>query len=553
MRITRALLAGLLSLWTALTPLAALAFEGPTSAQADASIAEIRKLDAPLADDVARLKRDLDALVPEALAAGASLPKTTPERVAELDRRGHDFVDRTQLLIADEKLKPAVVDKTLNPAFFYVVVRLSMIGLESTPMHLDEVSAALGEIERRADALDADTKGVGPAADAKVKEPFEERLNALNAEGTRVWNRLHAAALNIDDLGTTFSDEPAGKGSFRRVLTPAGRLDEKANPLQTRVAELSQKLQGIDRRLHGDAARVAAAAAPEQSEALRARTNELLIDPFDRAGELGLTIVASRPGGGRSAGAVPAPVPAAAPAAVSRGATLLDLRHVPVPGPAAAEAPAGPRPPVFAGRKGEDSSPEDTKAVDALRAAGKTRTIGGPERRAKFVYHQEGETCGIAAQVQVMADAGLVPPDPVKLKAKEDELYQQAVALGYFQGSPADPKRRFHGGTAGEYIGDLLDMPMRKRFDASEADLFKAVSTGRMVVVSVKTSKLWNSRKFNGGHVVAVTGVEVGREDGKPLGYYINDTGRDEGGRFVPVRQFMSAWKVWGAVLIEPL
>lgn len=551
MRITRALLAGLLSLWTALSPLAALAFEGPTSAQADASVAEIRKLDPSLADDVARLKRDLDALVPEALAAGAALPKTTPERVAELDRRGHDFVDRAQLLIADEKLKPAVVDKNLNPAFFYVVVRLTMIGLESTPMHLDEVSAALGEVERRADALEADTKGVGPRADASAKRPFEERLNALNAEGTRVWNRLHAAALNIDDLGAAFNDEPAGKGSFRRVLTPAGRLDLKANPLQARVAELSRKLQEIDRRLHGDAARAAAVAAPERSEALRSRMNDLLVDPFGKPGELGLTIVASRPGGGRAAGAG-APG-AAAPPAAPRGATLLDLRHVPAPAPVAAEGPAGPRPPVFAGRKGEDAAPADTKAVDALRAAGKTRTIGAPERRAKYVYRQEGETCGIAAQVQVMAEAGLVPPDPAKLKAKEDELYQQAVALGYFQGSPADPRRRFHGGTAGEYIGDLLDMPMRKRFDASERDLFQAVSSGRIVVVSVKTSKLWNARKFNGGHVVAVTGVEVGREDGKPLGYYINDTGRNEGGRFVSVKQFMDAWKPWGAVLIEPL
>ncbi len=32
---------------------------------------------------------------------------------------------------------------------------------------------------------------------------------------------------------------------------------------------------------------------------------------------------------------------------------------------------------------------------------------------------------------------------------------------------------------------------------------------------------------------VAVTGVEVSRDDGKPLGYYINDTGTNEGGRFV--------------------
>jgi hypothetical protein len=377
-----------------------------------------------------------------------------------------------------------------------------------------------------------------------------ERLSALNAQGTRAWNRLHATALNIDDSGLRFTEKGVGKGSDEYVLTAAGKLDQKTNPLQTRVADLSRKLQEIDRRLRGAAAEAAAAAAPAQSEALRARMNGLMVNPFSRKADgarLGGTGVKS---GGGAAGAPPAPGGAAEAA---KAKSLLDLRHVRAPAVEAAEGPAGPRPPVFAGRKGEDSWPEATKAVNALRAEGKTRTIGDPEKRAKYVYRQEGETCALAAQVQVLADAGAVAAEPEKLKAKEDELYRQAVALGYFQGSAADVQRRLHGGTAGEYIGDMLDMPVRKRFAASEGDLFKAVSTGRIAIVSFKSAALWNNRRYNGGHVVAVTGVEVNRKDGKPLGYYINDTATEEGGRFVTVRQFMGAWKVWGSVLIEPL
>ena len=102
-------------------------------------------------------------------------------------------------------------------------------------------------------------------------------------------------------------------------------------------------------------------------------------------------------------------------------------------------------------------------------------------------------------------------------------------------------------------MGALLDMPATRHFAATKEELFAAVSKGRMVIVSANTGKLWNNPKFaHGGHVVVITGAEVGRVDGELLGYYINDTGTDVGGRFITAKQFHGAWESHGGVFIEP-
>ena len=51
---------------------------------------------------------------------------------------------------------------------------------------------------------------------------------------------------------------------------------------------------------------------------------------------------------------------------------------------------------------------------------------------------------------------------------------------------------------------------------------------------------------------MVVTGAEVKKADGTVLGFYINDTGTNEGGRFIPRRQFLKAWGGNGRVLLEP-
>ncbi len=143
-----------------------------------------------------------------------------------------------------------------------------------------------------------------------------------------------------------------------------------------------------------------------------------------------------------------------------------------------------------------------------------------------------------------MADLGEVPPDPAKLKAKEDELYNRAVNLGYFSGSAEDPERRNHGGNDWSHLGDLLDRPINRFYRQGGDDLTKAVSSGHMVLVNVDSGVLWNSTKDLGaGHSIVVTGVELDRTTRQPIGYYINDTGKGEGGRFVAAKQFLDAWK----------
>lgn len=545
----RRLLAGVLAAWTAFGPgpgvHAASVPLAAAAAAADADLEKTRAVDAQLADEVAALRRDVDKLLPPELGPEDKAPRVPAETVLAFNRRFEDVVNAA--LLADLR-EPGLLKSQgseLRAALSSVGRRINVLALESIPLDLKEVSRALSEIESRAEKLEKEVRAEASGLTPASREVFARRLNALNDEGTRAWNHLHTASLNIDDLGDGASGaRPSKEADYVYELTPAGKLNEKANPLQTRVGALSARLVAVDRILHGERL----AAEETRSKALQARMKTMLANPF-----------AASPNGSVNTGGAGAAGPdrparpdgAVAIPRTARERTLLDLHSVPAPD---ADGKARPLPAVFTGGKGRDSSPDETKKVNALRAAGKTRTLGAPDERAKFVYKQEGETCGIAAQVQVLADAGLVMRDPKALKAKEDELYARALALGYFEGSPTDPDRRRHGGNPGQFIGNLLDRPMRKTFAAKEEELFEAASSGRIVIASFSSEHLWNDRRFRGqGHIAAITGVEVDRETGKPLGYYINDTGTNEGGRFVATGQFLKAWRNRGRTIFEPL
>lgn len=542
----RLLFAVLLAASAAFSPAAVLGAPAPRPAAGKAAGGDLeaaRAVDPAMAAEMAALRRDVDRLLPAELGPDVKAPRVPAETVLVLTRRLADVVDAAVLA---EGRKPGLLkaeDSPLRAAIVSVGRRIWVLALESIPMDLKEVSRALSDIESRADQLEKDVRG-SPDPEPKVEESFRGRLHALNEEGTRAWNHLHTASLNIDDLGDGVNgSRPSKKADWIYELTPGGALQKKANPLQTRVAALAEQLIAIDRLLNGKRR----AAEETRSRALQARMKTMLVNPFAETAApsgSGASSLGRPHGPGRPDGSAPQP-------AAARERTLLDLHPVPAPG---GDDKRGPRPAVFTGRKGRDSVPDETERVNALRAEGRTRTLGAPETRAKFVYKQDGETCGIAAQVQVLADLGLVAPDPKTLKAKEDELYARALALGYFEGSPTDPDRRKHGGNPGQFIGNLLDRPMRKRFAADEKELFEAASSGRIVLASFSTEHLWNDKRFRGqGHVVAITGVEVDRKSGEALGYYINDTGTNEGGRFVAAPQFMKAWRNRGRTIFEPL
>lgn len=548
-------------IWTAVSPILPAFPAVPTAAPAanrapatvaepsgedfDKAVARLEKLDPEMAAEYKHLKTEVVRLIPSVLKAEEDLPLVSSDKIAEFDRRLHLVHDRAGLIDAKTVSKEDAAAADL--AYSFLWLRVSLLCVKNAPVDFKELSGALTVLESGADLLENDIRFLNPGASAATKAPFSQRLNSLNAFGTHVWNRLQANSLNIADMGNPVNETPGRKGGAPEYEPNIiGKLGVDVNPLQKRVADLSRKLQGINERLWG--------AAPvlgdpkRQSEALRARMNKVLYDPF--AHKQGA-------GGGAAAAAAgfempPLIITATGPKPAPK--TLLDMARV--PSPAAGQTPdvPGPKPAVYTGDKGRDSDPKGTARVNELRQQGKTRTIGTPATRAAFIYPQEGSTCGIGAQVQVLADAGVVKTDRASLKAKEDELYERAVRLGYYNGSTGDPKRRENGGTANQRVGDLLDMPVRKHFAAKDEELFAAVQTGHMIIVGADTERLWNNRAFRGGgHFVAVTGAEVDRKTGKPLGYYINDTGTNEGGRFVTLKQFNSAWHRHSRMFVEPL
>jgi hypothetical protein len=244
-------------------------------------------------------------------------------------------------------------------------------------------------------------------------------------------------------------------------------------------------------------------------------------------------------------------------------ATLLDMNLIPTP-PAPIQHHVGwlerlglrkPKedlPPIVSNGD-EDLSAGAAKITEELRKQSDTQVFGDPARRAKLIFRQTGGTCTLASQVEMMADAGLIPADPASLKKKEDELYQRALARGYFTGRYTGEELRKKGGTSNQFTGDLMDMPVAKHFKATDEQLISAAKTGKMLLVSVNARMLWDQLGPPGGHTITITGVEIERKEGVPLGFYVNDTGAGEGGRFVPAVQFLAAWHNAGALYVEPL
>ncbi len=492
--------------------------------------AQLRLTDPALADDYEKLYSELIALSPDSITLQKDLPDVSASALAEYNRRRHALLDRG---VADG----GTLDKDGNPAFgtpvhtvnYYVGFSIYVLADKNVPLQYKKFGSDLSGLENQARQLEGDVKAAGGGLSAEAKKPFEARLTKLNADGTSLWNLIHTDALNE-------SDSDYGLGGGKQPLM---------NPLQARVAALSGHLQSLDQALNGARAD-AARNAPKISEALQSRMNPTLknLEPFGPDKGVADGGSASEAESGNKD-----PKPSSYTLTPAKK-TLLDLSF-PSPTPNQSVAAAGPKPAVFTGAKGEDAAPLLTKAVNNLRKAGKTETLGDVDRRAGYIFHQTGNTCAIGAQVEVLADLGEVPADPKKLQAKADELYARAVALGYFAGSGTDPDRKEHGSTAWDHVGDLLDRPIRRLYQVSEADLFKDVSSGRMIIVSTDSGRLWHQREYNGQkHLIVVTGVEVSLVTKKPLGYYINDTGTGEGGRFVEIGQFL---KSWDKTVVEPL
>lgn len=495
--------------------------------------------DERLCREAASLEHDAEALT---AARAAKTRGVAEEDVAPLNARYRRVLERAKSDIHDEReTLPA-----LEPAIDCLRGKINQLTIGVLPMTLEALNDTVGALEKRLDAFGKKVDAAGCSKDCSLAL-FEE-LDALDAEGSRAWHHAHVASLNLDDMSPWARDyETLDDGTQRERVSPSEGGRPYVNSVLERLGALSEKLQAVAKKLGRSGS------SPEQREAGLKREQAIakFKDPFAHGGGAdagGGGAVSSKPSHSR-VGADTLALAAGSP-------TLLDLKHVP-PAPAT-KAPPPPQsflPNWFERNilKKHDvtADRDELERIMDLRDAGKTTTVGDPGGRASLNFRQRGDTCAIASQIVVMKDAGAVPrdADPHKL---EDELYLKAARLGYIDGADSDPSRRYHTSTDGRYIGQLLPMPVVKKIRAQPAELDAAVMRGKILIVSTNSSILWNQPDIRGGHVVTVTGAEVEPKTGRVLGYYINDTGKGQGGRLVPAEQFLRAWQANASVIVEP-
>lgn len=465
-------------------------------------------------------------------------PRLSQEELGELRIELIGIADDLERAAAAKKKAPGEAFAAFGPLMDKPWDSLRWMIQVAANRDLTALDEDLGALERKVSKLDGDAKALRAGADPEAREPLLRRLDAASAEGGELWRRVEALGRNVDGLGRKIEAGASPAGGFVERLNAEGALTHRLNPFQTRVSVLAERTQRIALTLGVAPPALVGGKAAGSLDRIQGR----LADPFAAARR---PLDDEGPGPGLAPGppALPSPlVPQHAPG-------LLEIRRAPSP----VGRPWPSDKPLFTGRSGRDADPEDTAAVEALRAKGETKTVGDPAGRAAYVYPQTGETCGLASSAQILAEIEGVKPTPKKMKALEDQLYREAVKRGYFAGDNGDPRLRFTGTTPGQYVGALLGVPVRRTYLATEEQLDASVKSGRMLLVATNAGKLWNDPAFaNGGHLIVVTGAEVKRSDGAVLGFYVNDTGTNEGGRFIPREQFLEAWNGNGRLLLEP-
>lgn len=190
-------------------------------------------------------------------------------------------------------------------------------------------------------------------------------------------------------------------------------------------------------------------------------------------------------------------------------------------------------------------------SIHDLHIRGRSRTAGHPLERAALVHAQTGGTCTIVSYQEMLLEHGALPPgDPQR---QEDELFEESVRKGYFNGA----RDGANGGYQVRNLGDLLEnhglKVIRHGGDTDEA-LINAVSQGRMVAAEVDPAYVWYNRSDAGRrHTIVITGLERSRETGKILAFYINDSAPAyyAGARLVPASLLLAAWRASGSYFVE--
>lgn len=169
---------------------------------------------------------------------------------------------------------------------------------------------------------------------------------------------------------------------------------------------------------------------------------------------------------------------------------------------------------------------------------------GDPEGFKRF-NHLQGDnpygfqgTCGLVSCEDVLRqfDVAVTEADVVG--------YAIAHGLCVTEGDPAS----CGGTTMADQVQILKDygVPAHYEVARSLADLGEFVEHGHGIIVGVNAGVLWNDAAYFGdgsaNHAIVVTGMAREIATGEIAGFYINDSGVPQSGRFVDAETLRQAW-----------
>ena len=196
-------------------------------------------------------------------------------------------------------------------------------------------------------------------------------------------------------------------------------------------------------------------------------------------------------------------------------------------------------------------------------ALGMTKTVGHPEQKVPLVFEQYNGTCGIAALTQYMQAHGqkVTVQDLSKIsrdRGISDFSGDNPNAWGGTYSGGEGRAAQLYGYHSDDSFWETLPPAKANKSDPrcdrciqrcqreDQKRLEDAILNHQGAIVSVSTKFFWGPSESNGpayaDHYVYVTGEEMNTSTHKIVGYYINDSGTGEGGRFVNAKTFLRAW-----------
>lgn len=189
--------------------------------------------------------------------------------------------------------------------------------------------------------------------------------------------------------------------------------------------------------------------------------------------------------------------------------------------------------------------PQSVEVVD-----GKEVVVTGDVDGTAAFSHPQGDnsfgylgTCGLCSCENILDSFGIqVSENDVVGFAIEHDLCQEGDPM-----SGDDPAML--GGTSSEGQAEILtDMgvPAHAESGGSLEDLAANIENGHGVIVGVDAGVIWNDPNSTGNgqanHAIVVSGVARDPATGEIEGFFVNDTGSGEAGKFYDAATFSEAW-----------